>query len=607
MLRKGLLLFGFVTLIITSIQAQVVPGEMYFADIHLKLTNSLRNELQNEVDELTKSPKYFQIKVDRANLYFPIIEEVFREENLPLDFKYLVLQESALIADAVSVSNAVGFWQFKEFTAKEMGLQIDKNIDERMNIVSSTRAAAGYMRKNNFYFDNWLHALQAYQMGAGGAMKALSDKYYGKKSMTLDNKTYWYVKKFLAHKIAFQYAVDPQKSSTHLIEYKVSQGSSLKEISKETYMDYDELSEYNKWVRKDKIPAGSFSVILPVEGAFSGDVIVANEETPVTEVAVVEQTVGIIENAEGYPKIKEVKNTELKKINGIPGIIAGTDLQIEDVESKYGITEAKFRKFNEILPHEEIIAGNVYYLKKKKSKAMEFYHILQPNESLWDVSQLYGVRVKKLLQKNRIKEEDDAITGLVVWLRNIRPNAIPPEYKEVQVTPIEQNEEIISESAIIVSSVSESDLKPQTDDQEFEFSDEDLMEDDTVMYHMTKKGETLYSISKMYGVGVMEIVDENKLDLQQPLSTGRNLRIVTKKSFLETMENDVKDEVVVEETQISQNINEEMNSIEYVVQPGDTLFKISKEYGVKVDDIKSWNNRTNNNLSPGEKLIIMQE
>src|SRR5690606_26427431 len=145
-----------------------VPHKMSFADLTLIIRDDARAEIQKDVDALTRSPKHFNIKVERAKTYFPIIEKIFRDENVPDDLKYLVLQESALIADAVSVSDAVGFWQFKDFTAVEMGLRVDKEIDERLNIVSSSRAAARYLKKNNVFFNNWLYALQAYQMGAGG-------------------------------------------------------------------------------------------------------------------------------------------------------------------------------------------------------------------------------------------------------------------------------------------------------------------------------------------------------------------------------------------------------------------------------------------------------
>ena len=170
-----------------------MPAHLQFGNVNLTINEGARKQIQEDVDALTRSPTFFNAKVDQARMYFPIIERIFQEENVPEDFKYLVIQESALIADAVSVSDAVGFWQFKDFTAVEMGLRVDKQVDERMNIVSSSRAAARYIKKNNFYFNNWIYALQAYQMGAGGVQKAEDDKYFGTRSMTITKKTYWYV------------------------------------------------------------------------------------------------------------------------------------------------------------------------------------------------------------------------------------------------------------------------------------------------------------------------------------------------------------------------------------------------------------------------------
>src|SRR5688572_21574735 len=92
-------------------QRPEVPDKMSFAGMTLAIRDDARREIQKDVDALTLSPRHFNIKAERAKTYFPIIEKILAEENVPDDFKYLVLQESALIADAVSVSNAVGFWQ----------------------------------------------------------------------------------------------------------------------------------------------------------------------------------------------------------------------------------------------------------------------------------------------------------------------------------------------------------------------------------------------------------------------------------------------------------------------------------------------------------------
>ena len=143
-------------------QTPEVPHKMQFAGMTLTIRDEARREIQKDVDALTQHSRYFIMKAERAKTYFPIIEKIFAEEGVPDDFKFLVLQESALVADAVSVSNAVGFWQFLDFTAMEMGLRVDKEVDERMNLVSATHAAAKYLKQNNYRNCKKSHLLQRY-------------------------------------------------------------------------------------------------------------------------------------------------------------------------------------------------------------------------------------------------------------------------------------------------------------------------------------------------------------------------------------------------------------------------------------------------------------
>ena len=102
----------FLSLTITMVHAQTVPDQIDFAGMQLLLTKKAKARIQADVDMIRKSPTYFQQKVDRANLFFPIIDKVFAEEGFPSEFKYLALQESSLVSDAVSSSQAVGYWQF---------------------------------------------------------------------------------------------------------------------------------------------------------------------------------------------------------------------------------------------------------------------------------------------------------------------------------------------------------------------------------------------------------------------------------------------------------------------------------------------------------------
>ena len=244
-----------------------VPSQMEFGGMTLKITTSGQRELQKLVDALHASPRHHEIMADRARLYFPIMERIFAEERVPDAIKYLAIQESGLISDAVSSANAVGYWQFKDFTAREMGLRVDRKVDERKNIVSATYGAAKYLKQNNFYFKNWLYAIMAYQTGRAGAQKHIDKSNLGARKMTIDKDTYWYVMKFLAHYIAFRDDINkPQSEGWQLAEFSQAGNRDLNSIAREFNVEQEKVKEYNKWVN-GKIPNDKqYTVILPVQG-----------------------------------------------------------------------------------------------------------------------------------------------------------------------------------------------------------------------------------------------------------------------------------------------------------------------------------------------------
>ena len=596
-----------------------VPSKMNFAGITLKITDKGKRALQEEVDRITQSPKYFQAQVEKADIYFPLIEKAFREENIPEDFKYLALQESALIPDVVSKSNAVGYWQFKDFTAMEMGLRVDRQIDERMHIISSSRAAARYMKKNNFYFNNWLFALQAYQMGAGAALKAIDKSQHGTKTITITHKTYWYVKTFLAHKIAYQNAVGKSAGTTELVVYKKGEGKTLYDIARETNIEYEKIEPYNKWLRKGRIPTDkTYLVIIPTDRLqnISFD---TGQNTPkrlVKKVPAID-----VAQSNRFPIVKKMHRyahkPRIMQVNGLPGLLAVEGDAIRDIAAKGNVDIGKFLKYNDIQIDHRIVAGNAYYLKKKKKKAKAYYHVTQVGETLWGVSQKYGMQLNSLKMKNRIRKEQTIKEGRVLWLRHIRPATIPIEYREVTKAV---NEKTAVPDPVIVQipdateehlhdSLDVSDMLEIENDNsnteavlitlEADTINQIDQEQDSVVFqeinkvrHNVKLKETLYRISKYYDVEVMEIVKWNRLDITQGIQVGQELIIYTSKPL------------VVEENANSQEPAPEENVVKYEVKPGDTLYKIAREFDINVTDIIEWNGKADHDVSVGEILLI---
>ena len=132
--------------------------------------------------------------------------------------------------------------------------------------------------------------------------------------------------------------------------------------------------------------------------------------------------------------------------------------------------------------------------------------------------------------------------------------------------------------------------------KELKYDDSDISGEEeliVIVKHEVRTGETLYRISKMYDVEVMEIVEWNGLSLNEAIKPGQFIIIYTKDALKES--NSVSNTESYEETDIIQK---------YTVKKGDTLYKIAKEYDLNIDELMKWNNKLDYNVAEGEILLI---
>lgn len=563
-------------------QGPEVPAKMQFAGMTLTLRDDARKEIQKDVDMLTQSIKHHNIKAERARTYFPIIEKIFAEERVPDDFKYLVLQESALIADAVSVSNAVGFWQFKDFTAVEMGMRVDKEIDERMNIASATRGAAKYIKKNNYYFNNWIYALQAYQMGAGGTMKAVKDYQSGTGHMEITSQTYWYVKKFLAHKIAFENSVKgPGEVKVYLITNRTKR--SLKDVAEEFSIEEEQLKSYNKWVRKDHIPDDKpYMLSIPtMDGTKARTEAIARAGA---ETVINETTTRLDAKPADASRITIM-------LHGLPAIKARAGETPASLASRAELDISSFLKYNDISISDRIAADQFYYLKKKKVKASVSHHIVKEGDNLWSVSQQYGVQLRRLERYNKLNRNSALKEGSVIYLTNKR--AVAEENPAMEAVEVEEGETF--NWTVQPETTPMPDNPPPVVIQQEPVSIvpvptvRDSVKSDTVsmQQHVVAAGETLYSIAKRYQLQVMDLVEWNNLSLSEGIKPGQVLKLKT------SAHNAVAEPAATEVT--------------HTVKASDTLYSIAREYGVTIKELMEWNQKKDFSLTVGEKLRIVKK
>ena len=179
------------------------------------------------------------------------------------------------------------------------------------------------LKKNNFYFNNWIFALQAYQMGAGGAMKSLPKNLSGAKHMEITSATYWYVKKYLAHKVAFEDVVEGA-GQVKAIPYENHSSKLLTDIAKEVSVSEEELKSYNKWAKTGRIPDDrTYTVIIPVPGE--------KEITlPLTTVAAA-KVEPPLEAKAASARADRTKINGIKAIKALPGETPGSPCHVGQV------------------------------------------------------------------------------------------------------------------------------------------------------------------------------------------------------------------------------------------------------------------------------------
>jgi len=208
------------------------------------------------------------LALKRSMRFFPIIEKILKEENLPDDLKYLCVAESNL-ENVVSPAKAAGFWQFMEGTGKNFGLEINDYVDERYHLEKATYAACQYLKKLKKQFGNWALAAAAYNMGESGLLKEVNeqkvDNYW---ELFLNQETSRYLSRCIAYKLLFEnqelYNIripatefyKPIAFNEIVVDKTIED---LRTYCTENKILYRQLKELNPWLRSTKLPvkAGS--------------------------------------------------------------------------------------------------------------------------------------------------------------------------------------------------------------------------------------------------------------------------------------------------------------------------------------------------------------
>lgn len=265
-----------------KVYALPLPDKMDFAGENVPLKDP---DIHERMDRELLVNTYWQsnalLLIKRANKYFPIIEPILEANNIPDDFKYLAVAESGL-TQVVSPAGATGFWQLMEATAKERGLEVNGNVDERYNIEKATQAACEYLKESKERFGSWTLAAAAYNGGNYGISKQQKrqdiNDYY---DLLLGSETGRYVFRILALK---EILSQPKKYGFHFEEKDLYHHIPVKRVSVDTVVsdfpkfakdfgiNYKILKIHNPWLREDHLNNSSrklYEIEIPEKGNYS--------------------------------------------------------------------------------------------------------------------------------------------------------------------------------------------------------------------------------------------------------------------------------------------------------------------------------------------------
>ena len=189
----------------------------------------------------------------------PLLEN--KINGIPDDFKYLAVIESRLEPLIVSPAGAVGIWQIMKATGKELGLEINNEVDERYHLAKATEAAAKYLRKAYERFGSWTLAAASYNGGQAFISRQMKQQqtqnYY---DLLLGEETERYVYRILALKeiithpqqynFNIQYANPAEPADT--IEVKTSV-KDWTEFALQHGITYKTLKRFNPWLRRTEL------------------------------------------------------------------------------------------------------------------------------------------------------------------------------------------------------------------------------------------------------------------------------------------------------------------------------------------------------------------
>lgn len=238
----------------------------------------INRAVEAQLQFLLRKTGHLRTVRQRAETYFPMIEQVLAEEGVPDELKYLAVIESALNPNAHSWAGAGGMWQFIPATGRASGLTVTREFDERLDPEAATRAAARHLLELYDMFGDWQLAISGYNCNPAKIRRELraAEQRLGRKATFWDiynhipRETRGYVPAFIATSLimsnpdAFNLPPVQPGPRYEFDLVPVRGGTTLAAVAESAGTDLSALRALNPALRQSRAPQGrTYMVRVP--------------------------------------------------------------------------------------------------------------------------------------------------------------------------------------------------------------------------------------------------------------------------------------------------------------------------------------------------------